>query len=152
MTSVKLWPPYNHGGSRATPGTSLVKIGAGVSEIWWWPWLNPPANWLNSPANFKILPPSDLWPWMTLTRPPYNHRGSRAISGAILVKIGAGVLEWLRNIHTYIRRHIPWIIVWWLYIARCMITKIHLLLTMLTTVDSNMWSLWKNNPLVIHGR
>ena len=94
------WPPITIGGSRATPGESLVKIGAGVSEIWWWPWNDLWWSRLNSPANFKILPQVtfDLGrPW---PRPPITIGGSRAISGAILVKIGAGVLEWLRNIHT----------------------------------------------------
>ena len=99
------WPPITIGGSRATPDASLVKISAGVSEIWWWPWNDLCWPWLNSPANFKILPPSDLWPWMTLTPTPYNHQGSRVINGVILVKIGAGVLEWLRNIHTYIHTY-----------------------------------------------
>ena len=54
------------------------------------------------------------WPWTLDDLDPdplITIGGSRAISGAILVKIGAGVLEWSRNIHTYIRRHIPWIIV-----------------------------------------
>ena len=105
-------PPITIGGSRATPGASLVKIGAGVSEIWWWPWNDLWWPWLNSPANFKILPPNDLWPWMTLTPTPYDHRG---VKGYKWCDFGLDRCRGSRVIeeHTYIRRHIPWIIIRW---------------------------------------
>ena len=121
----KIWPPtwpltlgdldpdplITIGGSRATPGASLVKIAAGVSEICWWPWndlwwsqLNSLANWLNSPANFKILHQVtfDLgWPW------PRRVKGYKWCDFGQDRCRGSRVIEE----HTYIRRHIPWIIV-----------------------------------------
>ena len=94
------WPPKTIGESRPTPDASLVKIGAGVFEIWndlWWPQLN-------SPANFKIYPQVtfDLgWPW---PRPPPPRtipiRGSRAISGQDRCR-GSRVIEEHAYIHTY---------------------------------------------------
>ena len=111
------WPLHNQ---RGVEGYTWCKFGQDrcwgfrdmVVTLKWplWPRLNSPANWLNSLANFKILPPSDLWPWMTLTLTPYNHRG---VKGYKWCDFGQDRCRGSRVIdeHTYILPHIPWIIV-----------------------------------------
>ena len=95
------WTPITIGGSRATSGASFVKIGAGVCEIWWWPWNDLWWPWLNSPANFKIFTPK--WP-LTLddldSDPPITVRGVKGYKWCKFGQDRCRVLEWLRNIHT----------------------------------------------------
>ena len=72
------WPPTTNGGSRATPGASLVKIGAGVSEIYMvvtlkWPLVisvELSCKLVELSYKFQDFIPSDLGPWMTLTLTP----------------------------------------------------------------------------------
>ena len=112
-----LWPwltstptPYNHRGPRPISGATLSKVGSRVTEIWVWPrndldWPRITSDQLSFKFQY-LTQNNDLWPWLTLTPTPTplwpSGGGARAISGATLVKIGAGVLQRLTHIQTHI--------------------------------------------------